>query len=48
MLIVLTCILSKVEKILMKAYFKHNVKTFSLDTKDELIKIIKAQIMQKI
>ena len=25
-----------------EAYFKHNVKTFSLDTKDELIKIIES------
>ena len=31
-----------------EAYFKYGVKTFSLDTKDELIKIIKTTIMLKI
>jgi ornithine decarboxylase len=32
-----------------EAYFKYNIKAFSLDTKDELIKIIESQqIMQKI
>ena len=31
-----------------EAYFNYGVKTFSLDTKDELIKIIESQIMQKI
>ena len=25
-----------------EAYFKHNIKTFALDTKDELIKIIES------
>ena len=31
-----------------KAYFEYGVKTFALDTKEELIKIIKNTKMQKI
>ena len=31
-----------------EAYFKYGIKTFALDTKDELIKIIESTIMQKI
>ena len=31
-----------------ESYFKYGVKAYSLDSKDELIKILKVQIMQKI
>ena len=36
------CILLKVEKISKRLTFNYNIKAFSLDTKDELIKIIEA------
>ena len=37
-----TCIPLKVEKVLKRLILNYNVKAFSLDTKDELIKIIEA------
>ena len=38
----------KSKESIREAYFKYGIKTFALDTKDELIKLLKIQIMLKI